>query len=84
MRTLVKNIKELVGVEQTPRLRKQGKEMAELQSVKDAYLIVEDGIVKKFGPMSELAGEDACAPSVVDASGRLVFPSFCDSHTHIV
>ena len=84
MRTLIKNIKELAGVEFTPRLRKQGKEMAELLSIKDAYLIVEDGLIKKFGPMSELAGEDACAPSVVDATGRLLFPSFCDSHTHIV
>ena len=84
MRTLIRNIKELVGVESTPQLRKQGKEMAQLETVKDAYLLIEDGIIKKFGPMSELAGEDACAPSVVDASGRLLFPSFCDSHTHIV
>ena len=84
MRILIKNIKELVGVETSPKLRKQGKEMAQLETVKDAYLIIEDGIIKKFGPMSELAGEDACAPSVVDASGRLLFPTFCDSHTHIV
>ena len=59
MRTLIKNIKELVGVETTLQLRKQGKEMAELQTVKDAYLVVEDGIIKAFGPMSGLAGEAA-------------------------
>ena len=53
MRTLIKNIKELVGVEQTPQLRKQGKEMAVLQTVKDAYLVVEDGLIKAFGKMDD-------------------------------
>ena len=82
MRTLIKNIKELVGVEDAPKLRKQGKEMAELQTIKDAYLVVEDGKIKAFGPMKEL--KEMTADRMVDASGRLVFPTFCDSHTHIV
>ena len=92
MRTLIKNIKELVGVEYTPQLRKQGKEMARLDTVKDAYLLVEEGKIKAFGPMSELADEwcavgladNVRGPRVVDATGRLVFPTFCDSHTHLV
>ena len=53
MQTLIKNIKELVGVESAPKLRKQGREMAELETVKDAYLLVEDGKIAAFGPMSE-------------------------------
>ncbi|MBO4599460.1 MAG: imidazolonepropionase, partial [Bacteroidales bacterium] len=81
MRTLVKNIKELVGVESAPKLRKQGKEMAQLETVKDAYLLVEEGKIKAFGPMSEWSGT---ADREVDAKGRMVLPSFCDSHTHIV
>ena len=82
MRTLVKNIKELVGVETAPKLRKQGKEMAELQTVKEAYLLVEDGEIRAFGEMKDLKQENA--DRVVDATGRLVFQSFCDSHTHLV
>ena len=81
MRTLVKNIKELVGVETSPKLRKQGKEMAQMETVKDAYLLVENGRIKAFGPMSEWNGT---ADKVVDAAGRMVMPTFCDSHTHIV
>ncbi|MBO4382301.1 MAG: imidazolonepropionase, partial [Bacteroidales bacterium] len=81
MRTLVKNIRELVGVDNTPQLCKHGKEMAQMESVKDAYLLVEDGRIKAFGPMSDWSGT---ADREVDATGRLVFPSFCDSHTHLV
>ena len=53
MLTLVKNIKELVGVETSPKLRKQGKEMSQLETIKDAYLLIEDGIISKYGTMSE-------------------------------
>ena len=82
MRTLITNIKELVQVEtDRPKMRAMGKEMAHLETVKDAYLLVEDGKIKAFGPMSEWNGS---ADRVVDATGRMVFPSFCDSHTHLV
>ena len=81
MRTLIKNIKKLVQVERQPKLRAQGAEMAQMETVKDAYLLVEDGIIKAFGPMSEWRGT---ADREVDAKGRMVFPSFCDSHTHLV
>ena len=88
MRTLIKNIKELVQVETgQPKLRAQGKEMAQMESVKEAYLLVEDGVVKAFGKMSDITvdgGLAAIADREVDATGRLVFPTFCDSHTHLV
>lgn len=82
MRTLIKNIKELVGVEYTASLRRQGSEMARLETVKDAYLIVGEGKIESFGPMSEL--KEQTFDREYDATGRMVFPSFCDSHTHIV
>ncbi|MBP3762452.1 MAG: imidazolonepropionase [Bacteroidales bacterium] len=81
MQTLIKDIKELAGVERTPQRRKQGKEMAVLETVEDAYLLLEDGAVKAFGPMSECPEG---ADREVSAKGRMVLPSFCDSHTHIV
>ena len=81
MRTLIKNIKELVQVERQPKLRAQGAEMAQMGTIKDAYLLVEDGIIKDFGTMSEWNGS---ADREVDVRDRMVFPSFCDSHTHLV
>ena len=83
MRTLITNIKELVQVEAgQPVARRQGKEMAQLQTIKDAYLLIEDDKIKAFGPMAELV--EQTADRTVDATGRMVFPSFCDSHTHLV
>lgn len=82
MRTLIKNIKELVQVERAPKARKCGKEMAELETIKNAYLIVEDEKIAEFGEMSAL--KEQCFDNEVDACGRMVFPSFCDSHTHLV
>ena len=82
MRTLIKNIKELVQVEYQPKLRAMGKEMARMETVKDAYLLVEDDTIAAFGPMSEIPNTHF--DREVDATGRMVFPSFCDSHTHLV
>ena len=87
MRTLIKNIKELVGVETSPKLRKQGKEMAQLETIKDAYLLIEDDKIKAFGPMEAESGKrkaESGVDFVVDATGKIVCPSFCDSHTHLV
>ena len=82
MLTLIKNIKQIVGIDRTNRMRLQGKEMAQLETLDDAYLIIEDEKIKAFGPMSDLA--DSKFDLEYDASRRLLFPSFCDSHTHLV
>ena len=73
MKLLVKNIRSLVGVEYMSKLRLQGRQMAELNTIDNAWLLVEDG-------MPLLEGID----EIVDAEGGMVLPSWCDSHTHIV
>lgn len=80
MRTVIKNIKSLVQVEDKARLAVSGKDMAEVKCIDNAYLLIEDGIIKDFGTM------DSCpnADKEIDATGRFVLPSFCDSHTHLV
>lgn len=58
-----------------------------METIKDAYLVVKDGIIDAFGKMNDLnegCGMTAVADREVDATGRMVFPSFCDSHTHLV
>ncbi|MEQ1744507.1 MAG: imidazolonepropionase [Saprospiraceae bacterium] len=78
---LIRNIKTLVQAETQPRLLAAGADMAHLPVLHDAYLLLENDRIAAFGPMSECPER---ADKTLDASGRMVFPSWCDSHTHIV
>jgi len=88
MGLLIKNIKELIQVEDDPKLKVCGKEMSLIGTISDAYLYLEGGLISDFGSMSLLNGNqrlsDPSGNTIIDASGKFVFPSFCDSHTHLV
>src|SRR4030042_2683867 len=88
MSLLIKNIKELIGTEDNPKLKVSGKEMANLNTIADAYIFIEDKNIAGFGKMSELPDglmrSRSSRQEVIDATGKFVFPSFCDPHTHIV
>ena len=78
---LIKNIKTLVGILPQGVLRLCGSEMNTLNTLNNAYLMLEDGLIKEFGKMEQCPDYKG---ETIDASGKMVFPSFCDSHTHIV
>lgn len=82
MKLLVKNIGRIVGIEAEGRERRCGEEMGRLDTMDDAWLRVDADRIADFGPMAELGETDA--DRVVDAAGGMLFPSFCDSHTHLV
>jgi len=88
MAILIENIKELIQVEENPKLLVKGLDMAKIVTLSDAYLFIEDGVISAFGPMKELGKGDALFATedtqVIDATGSMVFPSFVDSHTHLV
>ncbi len=79
---LIVNIKELVGILPEGVVRKQGSEMDDVTSIGNAFLSFQDGKITDFGTMDDCPAEET-ADEVIDASGRLVMPMFCDSHTHI-
>jgi imidazolonepropionase len=79
---LIKNIKALVQVREQSVDLVAGKAMAELPVIYNAFLTIKDGLISGFGGMDNLISENA--DQVIDASGRYVFPSFVDSHTHLV
>lgn len=82
---LIKNIKELVQFEETPKTKVVGEEMKDLPTIKNAWLAIENDIIVDFGKMADFPEiTDWVDLEVIDATGQLVFPSFCDSHTHIV
>ncbi len=88
MKTLILNIKQLVQTELSPRKWVAGKDMARLGILENAYLLVEEDKIAGFGKMEDLNREVVYAGGdivkEIDATGRLVMPSYCDSHTHLV
>lgn len=87
MRLILQNIRQLVQVDPRGRLWVAGKSMAEIQTINNAFLIVQDELIENFGPMEELQAAEFEADDLlmeIDCSGKMVFPSYCDSHTHLV
>ena len=88
MKPLILNIKQLVQTELSPRKWVAGKDMARLGILENAYLLVEEDKIAGFGKMEDLDREAVYAGGdivkEIDATGRLVMPSYCDSHTHLV
>jgi imidazolonepropionase len=80
---LITNIKKLILVEEQPRPWVAGAGMAALPCIDHAFLHIEDGLIKDFGTMDKAPVAPAGA-TIIDATGRMVFPSFCDAHTHLV
>lgn len=77
---LIANIKQLAGIHNhTGALR--GSALAELPSLHNAYIIIEDDEIAAYGLMKDLK---EWPEEVFDASGRIVLPGWCDSHTHLV
>ncbi|MCL4857147.1 MAG: imidazolonepropionase [Flavobacteriales bacterium] len=84
-RILIKNIKELVQVLEPQVKKLSGNEMANLSTIKDAWLAIENDLIVGFGKMQDWEGiSDWTNLEVIDATGKMVFPTWCDSHTHLV
>jgi len=82
MTTLIINIKELLQVENVPKKMVCGKEMKILPTIKNAFLLIENTIIKDFGKMENLPKINA--EKIIDAKEKTVLPTWCDSHSHIV
>ena len=82
MSILIQNIAHLFGILPAGVERLQGKEMAHVETIDDAWLSIEGGRIIDFGPMSSLP--ETGHFEVIDAEGGSVMPCFCDPHTHLV
>lgn len=84
-KVFIKNIKSLYQVDDGERKKVMGHDMSQLSNIDDAFLAIEDGIIVAFGKMNDWPGiEDWSDLEVIDASDKIVMPTWCDSHTHLV
>ena len=79
---LINNISTIVGIDESGRTRVSGKAMGEIAMLENAWLLTDGARIKDYGTMDTIP--DADSYEVIDAHGGWLFPSFCDSHTHIV
>lgn len=97
MKLFIRNIKELILVEHDSvpyphvcRSIVKGREMATLSTLPNAFLFIDEGLISGFGTMEEFARSKFLKKArqadvrEIDATGKMVFPAFCDSHTHLV
>ncbi len=80
---LLINIKNLLQVRELETSYVSGKEMSVIPSIKSAYLLIDNGIIEDFGEMKN-SPKNLDNFNIVDCKGKMVLPSWCDSHTHIV
>lgn len=82
MKILIINIKELVQVRENGIIKVAGTAMKVLPTIKNAYLLIENNTIADYGEMSNCPLISDV--KIIDALGKMVLPTWCDSHTHIV
>lgn len=76
------NIKDLLQIREGKIEILKGKALQNLPSIKNAWLEVENGIISKYGSMDNFEANSAI--QTIDCSGKIVMPTWVDSHTHLV
>ena len=85
MKLVIKNINKLVQTEETTRKWVAGSDMKTINYLEDAFIEIENGLISNFGTMEQWNGiDDWNNTQIIDAEDGMVFPSYCDSHTHLV
>ena len=81
MKKLFTNIDQLVQIRESSTNLLRGAMMKDLPSLKNAWLLVEAGLISDYGSMDSL---EQTADETIDLSGAMLMPTFVDSHTHLV
>jgi len=83
MVTLISNIKSIINVTEGKQAIK-GADLSNLPCIDNGYIVIEDDQIAEVGRMEDMIHTNYSFTESVDAEGRLVMPSWCDSHTHLV
>lgn len=84
MTTYITNIKQLNGILSKEKIFLQGKELNFIKTIKNAFLKIDDEIISDFGKMEDLNLQSIDQNNIIDAKNKMVLPSWCDSHTHLI
>ena len=79
---IIINIKQLVGILKNGETKICGEEMNNIYTIENAFLEITNDLISGFGKMEDFQINDQY--SVFEAKGKVVLPSWNDSHTHLV
>ncbi|MEZ4793905.1 MAG: imidazolonepropionase [Flavobacteriaceae bacterium] len=82
MKVLLINIQELLQVHDQAPPKVSGLEMQYLPKLKNAWLLLNKGLIEDYGTMDQRPKGNFSR--IIDCTGRIVMPTWCDSHTHLV
>ena len=82
MNILFTHIKELLQTRPKSEVKVMGAAMKELPHIKNAFLRIQGDTILDFGAMDDLVIQDT--DDVVDVTGKIILPTWCDSHSHVV
>lgn len=82
MSILIKNIKQLLQVHDSNKTIVKGSDMKNLPIIENAYIYIDHDTIIEYGKMEDYSSIEA--DTIIDATGKIVLPSWCDSHTHVV
>ncbi|MDB4289799.1 imidazolonepropionase [Flavobacteriaceae bacterium] len=82
MNILFTHIKELLQTRPKSEVKVMGTAMKELPHIKNAFLRIQGDTILDFGAMDDLVIQDT--DDVVDVTGKIILPTWCDSHSHVV
>ncbi len=82
MKLLIINIKQLLQVRDIAPAMVIGSQMKQLPTLKNAWLLIENDKIKDYGTMKSQAILEV--DKTIDATGKIVLPAWCDSHSHLV
>lgn len=81
---LFKNIKSICGIQPLIDKPLRNSELNTLNEIHNAYLIVKDGKIARFGKMESITINEEDFSEIIDCTGKIILPTYCDSHTHLV
>ena len=81
MKTLITNIQELLQIRTADETMVAGVDMGNLPSIQNAFLVIENDLILDYGAMVDCPTD---ITNCIDATAKVVLPTWCDSHTHIV
>lgn len=80
MRKLITNISVLAGVLDASKYWRAGKSMSRIETLNNAWLLIENDKIADFGT----GAAPKNVKEIIDAEKGIVYPAYCDSHTHLV